>query len=230
MTFGIPTSQFPVLTDGSVDISHHRRWIQARRDLEARRRRQELQTAPVGSGSVYESHENYPSMPSAASSPSREHDEIYGNGSDSASYNSTEIYLPTSRDILFGRGKPYQQHLGNVRLSLTLESLKERYEALPRQDKTALAQDIVKAFKAKGSRFLRQPSLSVKADVADVPLWKEVKDSEAREKVSQLFRSMRHGKQHQGAASGSGGVERSLALDVPDGQPIAKKRGRMATS
>jgi hypothetical protein len=134
----------------------------------------------------------------------------------------SEIFLPTTKDVLFGRGKPYQQHAGNVRLSLMLESMQERYEALSRQDKTVMAQTIVKAFQDKGSRFLRRVS-----DDVDGILWRQVKDSEAREKVSQLFRSMRQGKHHHGgggAGGGGGGVVGGETAFPPTHPKQPKKR------
>jgi len=105
---------------------------------------------------------------------------------------SCNVFLPTSNDVLFGRGKPFQQHPGNIRLSLTLDSMRDRYNAVSRNEKTVLAMDIVRTFQANGTRFLRRVSNDV-----DGILWEEVNDSEAREKESQLFRSIRQGKHHQ---------------------------------
>ena len=95
-----------------------------------------------------------------------------------------QLLLPSNKDVLFGRGRPFQEHAGNLRLSSIIESLKPRYEELKRTEKTLLAGDVVKKMKGQGTRFLRQID----------GYWKEVDDSVAREKVSQGFRSLRSGK------------------------------------
>jgi len=191
MTFGIPTSVIPVQPDGSVDRSHHLQWIQNRRQLEASRQRRRFQAtsgAPsslgatrMGGGGVERETSQFSGHPNDPMS-----DSSVGTSA------SCNVFLPTSNDVLFGRGKPFQQHPGNIRLSLTLDSMRDRYNAVSRNEKTVLAMDIVRTFQANGTRFLRRVSNDV-----DGILWEEVNDSEAREKESQLFRSIRQGKHHQ---------------------------------
>ena len=191
MTFGIPTSVIPVQPDGSVDLTHHLQWIQNRRKLEASRQRRQLPPSSTaanpldatrmgGGGDEHATSQfsGYPTDPMSDSSV--------------GTSTSCNVFLPTSKDVLFGRGKPFQQHPGNIRLSLTLDSMRERYNGASRHEKTVLAMDIVKTFQTNGTRFLRRVSNDV-----DGILWEEVNDSEAREKVSQLFRSIRQGKHHQ---------------------------------
>ena len=176
MTFGIPTSVIPVQDDGRVDLTHHLQWIQNRRKLEASRQRRLLQP------------------PSTVPTPLEGSQSTTDPMSDSSVGTSVscKVFLPTTKDVLFGRGKPFQQHPGNIRLSLTLDSVRERYNAASRHEKTMLAMDIVMTFQANGTRFLRRVSNDI-----DGILWEEVNNSEAREKVSQLFRSIRQGKHHQ---------------------------------
>jgi hypothetical protein len=176
MTFGIPTSVIPVQDDGRVDLTHHLQWIQNRRKLEASRQRRQLQP------------------PSTVPTPLEGSQSTTDPMSDSSVGTSVScnVFLPTTKDVLFGRGKPFQQHPGNIRLSLMLDSMRERYNAASRHEKTMLAMDIVMTFQANGTRFLRRVSNDI-----DGILWEEVNDSEAREKVSQLFRSIRQGKHHQ---------------------------------
>jgi len=224
LTFGIPTTHIPVQMDETVDRSHHLRWIQARQDLEGRRRLQQLPhlITPMTTidRSHHDDHNGFRESDSsqgyqAASTPVLE---------PSSRVAVSDIYLPTSKDILFGRGKPFQQHAGNLRLSMMLESLQERYETLPRHEKTTLAEDVVRGFQANGSRFLRRATNDL-----DGVLWEEVKDSEAREKVSQLFRSMRQAKQHtqQENSLGSNSTPPSEAPTSNAAQ--SRKRGRRNT-
>ena len=39
MTFGIPVQVMPVQVDGSIDLEHHKLWVDQQRKIEARRRR-----------------------------------------------------------------------------------------------------------------------------------------------------------------------------------------------
>lgn len=94
------------------------------------------------------------------------------------------IFLPSSKDVLFGRGRPFQEHPGNVRFSLIIDSLQPRYEVARRSEKTVIAEEVVKKMKSRGGRFLRRLD----------GCWEEVSDIMAREKVSQAFRSLRPGR------------------------------------
>ena len=111
---------------------------------------------------------------------------IEGNATTGADY----ILQPQSQDILFGRGKPFQERPGNVWFRNLLESYRDRYEAAGKAEKTKLATEIVLVVKAhKDARFLKQ------SDKGNY--WIEVDDKVAREKVSHSFRTRRSkGKRH----------------------------------
>lgn len=191
MTFGLPTREIPVQPDGSIDRTVHQAWIQARQALEeeaaARFTTPSRSTGPSTISIVDENEELVApsSLKQTAMTTQLPHDEPASQLQIPLHHrSSSSTLLPSSRDILFGRGKPYQQHAGNVRLSLMLEHLQDRYETLPRHHKTQLAQDIVRQLQSEGVRF-------IKRDPQQSQLWILVPDSVAREKVSQLFRSMR---------------------------------------
>ena len=146
------------------------------------------------------------------------------------------VFVPTSKDVLFGRGRPFQEHAGNVRFTTMLESLQEHYESLPRNEKTGFAQDIVVEMKSQGTRFLRQAAVVIapagsRSNVGNRNAgnfgWEQVNDAVAREKVSQAFRSMRsYGKKSScppggtnGGGSSSGGT--TIASDKNKAETIA---------
>eukprot|EP00934_Nitzschia_sp_Nitz4_P006286 Nitzschia sp. Nitz4//scaffold99_size76975//4803//6306//NITZ4_005564-RA/size76975-snap-gene-0.4-mRNA-1//-1//CDS//3329560814//6276//frame0 len=167
MTFGIPTSDFPIVDDEETLVrTQHLRWIENRRRLERQRGSPGMDDPPSDDAST--------------------------------SASAASVYLPTSNDILFGRGRPFQQHPGNLRFSLVIESLKPQYEELKRNEKTTMAENVVKQLKDGGSRFLRQGE----------GCWEEVDDAVAREKVSQAFRSLRSGK--VGSSSSTHSRKRSV--------------------
>eukprot|EP00934_Nitzschia_sp_Nitz4_P002781 Nitzschia sp. Nitz4//scaffold32_size149145//49056//50746//NITZ4_002873-RA/size149145-processed-gene-0.91-mRNA-1//1//CDS//3329548051//2771//frame0 len=91
------------------------------------------------------------------------------------------VSLPLRSDILLGRGKPIQQAPGNLRLAAIVDSyVLEYHKLVNKQDKTALASDIVRMVKSVSARFLTKES----------GVWMEVTDDIAREKVSGLFRTL----------------------------------------
>lgn len=186
-----------------LSTANHLRWIDARHELERqralvvrkkspptfRRTTTSLERKGCTSGAssststsdstgprTNETMQRLPVIPSSSIPPNNEHH----------AQQEHHVMIPTSNDVLFGRGRPFQEHAGNVRLSLILESLKVRYEGLKRNEKTSLAQDIVQNMKSKGIRFLRQSN-----NKDNGYHWEQVDDVLAREKVSQGFRSMR---------------------------------------
>ena len=103
------------------------------------------------------------------------------------------VGCPTSCDVLFGRGKPFQSHPGNIRLHKIVDLYKARYSQARRHKKTEMAEEIVQIIKCGGGgsagsagsgstmagRFLKR---------LDDDVWVEVSDIVAREKVSHALR------------------------------------------
>ncbi|CAJ1931123.1 unnamed protein product [Cylindrotheca closterium] len=99
---------------------------------------------------------------------------------DPAEIGADEIQ-PTEYDVLFGRGKPFQDHPGNLRLHSIVNVYKPNYTQARRHEKTAIAEDVVKIIKNDGKhvgRFLKQVDGK----------WEGVSDIEARAKVSHALR------------------------------------------
>lgn len=89
------------------------------------------------------------------------------------------IVVPSQSDILFGRGKPFRQHVGNIRLHNLLEEKLHIYMAAKTKEKTILIANLVDEILVEGGRFLKQ----------DGGPWYEVDLKQAREKVSHGFRT-----------------------------------------
>lgn len=95
------------------------------------------------------------------------------------------VRTPTDQDVLFGRGRPYQSHPGNVNLHRLVTLHKDRYESSQRFDKLAIADQIVYEVKSGGGRklpgkFLRR--------VEGEDYWEEAPDDVSREKVAHALR------------------------------------------
>jgi hypothetical protein len=83
---------------------------------------------------------------------------------------------------LLGRGKPIQNHPGNIRLGLIVQSLLQNYDgSAKRQEKTQMAAETAEKMKEAGVRFLTKVNGG----------WVVASDKLARERVSSTFRTVR---------------------------------------
>ncbi|CAJ1970320.1 unnamed protein product [Cylindrotheca closterium] len=93
------------------------------------------------------------------------------------------VLVPSATDVLLGRGKPIQNHPGNIRLGLIAESQLEEYDEIAnRLDKTKLAEMTMAKMKDAGVRFLSRD---------DNGFWELAAERLARERVSSTFRTVR---------------------------------------
>jgi hypothetical protein len=100
----------------------------------------------------------------------------------STSPEEEHVILPTQTDVLLGRGKPIQNHPGNIRLGLIAQSLLQNYDdSAKRQEKTQLAAETAEKMKEAGARFLTKVNGG----------WVVASDKLARERVSSTFRTVR---------------------------------------
>ena len=97
---------------------------------------------------------------------------------------ANQIDAATDRDILLGRGRPSQNHAGNVQLAKLIEERHSSYTKADRFEKLCISWDIVKLIQSdRGGKFLEKDGSSGS--------WKEVPDEQARDKVAYGFRSVR---------------------------------------
>ena len=80
-----------------------------------------------------------------------------------------------------GRGKPFQEHEGNIKLSKLIESRHAEYAKANRAGKTSISWEIVRLIQRDGGSFLKKDECS--------GAWKKETDEIAREKVSHGFRT-----------------------------------------
>jgi hypothetical protein len=112
---------------------------------------------------------------------------------ENASLGEGKIDLPTMADVLLGKGKPIQQHAGNVRLRHLVESYLDAYLKMSKADKSAMARQVVLAVKEHGNgRFLKRDPFG---------WWVEIDEELARDKVIKTFSTARATKESSGASS-----------------------------
>jgi hypothetical protein len=87
-------------------------------------------------------------------------------------------------DILAGRGRSIQERAGNVLLHRVVDMHLFRYNSAPKLTRRDIAREIVRALKAKESRFLKQEQGGH---------WVELDEDAAIDKVAHCFRSRRRG-------------------------------------
>ena len=91
---------------------------------------------------------------------------------------------PASNDILFGRGKPFQNHPGNRKLILLVDKYKEQYVKSVRDKKRPIVEEIISILTQDGARFLKRYDGD-----SSSPFWVEASKEVAFDKVSHAFRS-----------------------------------------
>ena len=97
---------------------------------------------------------------------------------------TNQIAAATDSDILLGRGRPSQNHAGNVQLAKLIEERHPAYTKADRFEKLCISWDIVKLVQSdRGGKFLEKDGTS--------GAWKQVPDEQARDKVAYGFRSVR---------------------------------------
>jgi hypothetical protein len=102
---------------------------------------------------------------------------------------------PSPRDVLLGKGKPYQDFSGNVRLWELIEDNRSLHQSSAKAEKTVLTRTIVNLVHQEKGRFLKRDESSSGGSELLVGCWQEVDEETARKKVSHAFRS----KQPKGA-------------------------------
>ena len=95
------------------------------------------------------------------------------------------VYVPGSFDVLFGKGSPLQNHIGNVKLRGLISDCKKTYEKTEKGRKHEVSRAVMDIVKESSGLFLRQDGDNA---------WIVVDDVAAELKVSTLFRSLRGGK------------------------------------
>lgn len=92
------------------------------------------------------------------------------------------VVIPSRLDVLFGRGRPIQEHFGNLRYHALLDCYMDAYERAKKFDKKKIAMQIVRTVQEHGGRFLKQESAG----------WEVVEDNNVSlKKVAHGFRSLR---------------------------------------
>jgi hypothetical protein len=123
------------------------------------------------------------------------------------------IVVPAHVDVLFGRGKPFREHIGNMRLFNLLDANLMRYELVTTKEKSGVIAEMVDLIKVQHGRFLKQEGCT----------WVEVDDKMAREKVSHAFRTrLRISASNGETNTNDGNNTQKPALIRPDNQSSRK--------
>jgi hypothetical protein len=160
MPFGIPTKVLPIDGDGKLKLDTVDPWIAERKRVEAERRELEL---------LEESRKK----------------EEQNRGADADAALDVLDY-PRSTDVLFGRGKPFQEYPGNIQFGELIQKYWKLHQQSDRFEKCTISVQIVQHARASGVRFLKKND----SGQGRVGGWIPVNDKVARERVSHTMRNI----------------------------------------
>eukprot|EP00980_Cylindrotheca_fusiformis_P021758 scaffold8587_cov97-Cylindrotheca_fusiformis.AAC.6 len=106
-------------------------------------------------------------------------------------YKTTTVMVPSSSDILVGKGRPFQEHPGNVMLREWIVRRQDIYETAQRYEKKRLVQSVVDQVQSSGGRFLKDGGRH----------WQEVDETVACAKVGHLFRDRKRPREPKAATA-----------------------------
>ncbi|KAL3908403.1 MAG: hypothetical protein SGARI_003077 [Bacillariaceae sp.] len=176
MTFGVPRKCFPISNTGDLLVEKHLEFL-------AMRHKQEMAAAAemaIRGGAGFIGNDVNLSVPLQRQQQCLK-----------------RIIIPTNVDVLLGRGRPFQEHSGNLRCNFVVVAAMEEYEKVSRNNKTAIARNVISKIKAYGGRFLKQIDGQ----------WQEVDDAESLKKISHSFRTHRQLlRTHQSDGNSSSGA------------------------
>ena len=112
------------------------------------------------------------------------------------------VCVPSRNDVLFGRGKRYQNHIGNQRFRKLIDDCLSTYDKASKEQKTKIAQEIVGIVHQARGRFLKDDGAG----------WVQVTDLHMlRSKVAHAFRGLRSQKQMQASQAAKAAARRDQA-------------------
>jgi cystathionine beta-lyase family protein involved in aluminum resistance len=117
------------------------------------------------------------------------------------------VGVPGRNDVLFGRGKAIQNHVGNIKFRSLVEDCKEMYDKATRDEKCQITQEIVQVVQQATGRFLKDDGTG----------WVEVGRDVARLKVSHTFRGLREVPK---ATERTGKKSNEVPIESLDGETI----------
>lgn len=95
---------------------------------------------------------------------------------------------PNVYDILSGRGKPTQNHDGNQIFQQLIDRHRAAYQSAARNEKRAIAQQILAGFHAMGSRFLKPEEQESEGATTVIVRWIELSEKAALDKICHSLR------------------------------------------
>ena len=121
------------------------------------------------------------------------------------------VLVPTSLDILMGRGRHGKKaNTGNLRFHSLLEEYSDQYESSDRYEKSVLSTFLLQELQTAGCRFLKpvttsssgttsssENNVTKKGSAGSGGVWVVVDDEAVREKITHAFRNIRQQKQKQ---------------------------------
>lgn len=192
MTFGIPISVVPLEERTGNYLSHlNEQYLKQREETEERRRRVQRERRAEEQRLLKEQQEEQRKKDQKKKQEKKSSSTVSASASTPSAKKkekktifkpSIVVDSPLENDVLLGRGRPFQDYVGNQQLGRMIDQQRQRYlSAKDRFDKTYISMQIVEEIQKLGGRFLQRSP--------DKGGWELVSDAVARDKVSHSFRS-----------------------------------------
>ena len=164
MEYGIAHGIVPVDSNGVLQKSDFLQFVERRRLSEGNAKNLNKSEGKFANNESSSEEDNNPTEDSSTQQSS-----------------TASLEAPSSRDVLLGRGKPYQDFAGNIFFGQLIDQYLERHNAAQKFEKTIISMSIVQTIRNRNGRFLKKNK--------DTGLWDVVSDDVARDKVAHAFRT-----------------------------------------
>lgn len=176
MTFGIPTNLLPVSKTGEVSVNQHLKFLEERRHAES------LEEYMEGGDDIFDAFVDTEDVNTVAGMEADAMASLQTK-EPTRSDTSSEVVLPSTVDVISGRGKGLQDHEGNLRYRAIVERYRHTYETTTEKGgKGKIIIAVVQEINASGGRFLKQDSKG---------RWIVLDDEQTEDKVSHSFRNQK---------------------------------------
>ena len=184
---GIPLDTFPIDIDGKVRESILNLWFYKYQQMQTESKGFVNNSSSVTDTSEISNHSSSWGEQGGVPLYARQslHDQSYLSIPSSVAYKpfvNPQSIGPTKSDILLGRGRFAQSWDGNVMFRDYIEGQSDAYDSLSRAERQRKTIEVTHELISKGIRFFEQQESGE---------WIEADFSDARKKVSQMFRSIR---------------------------------------
>lgn len=127
------------------------------------------------------------------------------------------VLEPRETDVLLGRGRPFHDFPGNMRMLSIVNKSKDEYHALPRDKKRAFAENLLEVILQQNTRFLRRCETETGEEY-----WESVDKQASFGKVWHALRAKPEGQEKKKKKNSKTGTEESSMPDADGTESVPR--------